>query len=1620
MAMNGGQVRSIIAQRLHSQPRPPGWQQTFEPNQRVHNVFQLYSNLHLLVPNNLQRCLQIAINFENNAFRQQPSKDAYLAALREKQEEITRNRANKVGTGIALGNMNPMGMVPPHTLQNGMPGQAPHQGPQAFNSQLQRPMQATPLPQNPPNPYAQGMPNTTGMATNQQATPQNLQGQQQSLNALHPTEHEMQQVNMHAQQRTQQMSQEEKTNLLQNMTPQHREQASRSSLDPIFWYVRQQMTTLLIRRKRQQLQNNNVPPGQNMMAGMGGAQGSHPGFGRPPQQMQTSQPASSSFSNNQDVNVALLGQQADAQKSQEAGQLVVPASNNPNVPQQMPSQQPMGGQNPMMQQQMFANQQQQQQQNAIRAQQARSQAQQLKAAQMAQNRNMSLQGQIGGLNGSQPSQQSPAMPNLNRPMVPPGSNTPQPRPQQGGPSGMQPSPVPMENRISQQGQMNFPNAQRPTPTPNAPNAMQMNRNALIPPNIPPQARQKLLTLQEPQFQVALRNIQQAAQQQQMAVRNNGGQAPGQQQFPMQPGRPQMPQNALQSGPQQLNINGQPQSIGPNQQQQVRPNNKHEIQRAFLNSPGKIAEWDQKPAPPQLRAKIPGLPEQAQLWGQVKNYVANAPLPQTLRSQILNMQSAHFEHFYTTSQQRQHAGLNNAGPAGNMGNQNASSMAANGPAPPAPMVAPGQQQIPPQARMGMQPQMPMNANMNAMPNMSNMNNMGNMGNMGNMTNLNTFRGVGNVNIEPPTAQEVAALRQRYGAKVGHLSDDELRNQIWQSKVRRMQNPPNASAAQQQANPMNPQFDLGPNLMQQNRPQVQPAGLQLQQPQPSQTPKAQVKPGQASAKPAQQPPPSQAQQNSKKRPASNDDVVEIPPPKVAKQSDAPHMQQSKSQQGAPKTGLDQVANLKPEDKAKTQEQLRQQFVAKASANAIKQQNQANGASAATNGQAINSAGSELEDKRKLRAQQIMKEIHDSLVKNTPPKSLSQDQLHQLGAILQQSGRVVDPSIKHAVGYYVKTADEDVLRKILQPALLVKSIPPGVKSNRVLATPDQLKAALNSIMQSVTMLRQAFASMGQQDKAAQPQPTAPDKPSEPQQQLTPANLQQHLKDMNMARQASLHKRSNSKTPSAPTSAQPPFSFGAPSPSGAPLAYGEGIKFNSDNLAIPASKKYKTQSGSAVSTPGQPTPGTLSSPQLTKSPSLKRAYVAEPAKPTPPKNTFKCKHDNCENHVRGFETQQELDKHNSDVHPAIGDPLAFLIDSVAEADGCNPDGTVKERPVLSPKSKKAQIKSMDSENSKAVTSSATSMARTTTQTGAQASPSKTPHNQSRATVQAPASGASAAKDTAAKTLAADKDAKAASSQEIAQTSDAENGASEASPEEWNGILSPEHARDPDGFLAFSLTCHLNQLKAMEKAKEKAVQEAREKEIQAAQEEYELLAEAEKERLQAIGAYIPAHGPSSKTSPTENTPALSSPSDRDATPNSQSKPEGSAHAATIDSDDLLAADPRSPPSHGFPSNDPLIADPDTGEYPDDLSKFFIDAIAADDVDYEAIDLTPLRDGIKASDGVKPPLWEKTKETDELGLWCDAEGMGTVEKNGNGGRGGKMRAAVDLPGGWKLPAELLD
>ena len=163
-------------------------------------------------------------------------------------------------------------------------------------------------------------------------------------------------------------------------------------------------------------------------------------------------------------------------------------------------------------------------------------------------------------------------------------------------------------------------------------------------------------------------------------------------------------------------------------------------------------------------------------------------------------------------------------------------------------------------------------------------------------------------------------------------------------------------------------------------------------------------------------------------------------------------------------------------------------------------------------------------------------------------------------------------------------------------------------------------------------------------------------------------HLEKQTQALSKAQHNRSTSKSgqaPAAPTTAQPPFPFGAASPHGQPSYIGKPT-VNRENLQLPPRKKAKV---GEQPTPPQATP----SPQISKTASPE-AMRAPETKPQPPKPAFKCTEPDCDS-TSGFSTEAALKAHVQEEHiEPRQDPIKFMTESLALALGLEADGHPKD----------------------------------------------------------------------------------------------------------------------------------------------------------------------------------------------------------------------------------------------------------------------------------------------------------------------------------------------------------
>lgn len=251
----------------------------------------------------------------------------------------------------------------------------------------------------------------------------------------------------------------------------------------------------------------------------------------------------------------------------------------------------------------------------------------------------------------------------------------------------------------------------------------------------------------------------------------------------------------------------------------------------------------------------------------------------------------------------------------------------------------------------------------------------------------------------------------------------------------------------------------------------------------------------------------------------------------------------------------------------------------------------------------------------------------------------------------------------------------------------------------------------------------------------------------QLSAANLQSQQEALNKERAANLQKNhagSSNRAPAAPTTAQPPFSFGGQSPQGVPQLYGPTKnELTQEKLVLPVTKKRKGNNVASPSTPAQvPTPAAvnkLSPFGKVESPDAQRMSAVPP--------TMKCPIANCETGTNGFSTKADLEKHIADTHeakePVIKDPLdaaAYAIESMRLA--LNLDENGRSKPLQEPKAESMQEQAMKISllaqgQSSVKQEAATPMSRNPTQTGPSPSSNLLKTPQAAANIKTPASDA-------------------------------------------------------------------------------------------------------------------------------------------------------------------------------------------------------------------------------------------------------------------------------------------
>ena len=617
--------------------------------------------------------------------------------------------------------------------------------------------------------------------------------------------------------------------------------------------------------------------------------------GRPPSQVSTGnpgqQPMPVSAPRMSDPSLALgnmdqfLGQQQDALRHQEAGQMVVPMSNPQGAPSQIrgtPNPQghsqfnpnrPMPPPNSLPPQtQPFWVSQQNQQPNPHQTSQVQMQT-------PTQNFNSvpgqppQLHGQVGGLSNNRPQrtpQQNHNMPTLNQPLDSKGQT-------QSDPTQRPSQPTPNMNQrkgpnVPQTGVPNVqqnPGQQRPqaNPAPQVPGKGPLG--------LPPDVRAKLMAMPENERNKLLMTMKQ--QQQQRMKRAADAKGITNPEAPFQPGHTSGPASITVSQAKAPVVN--PTTSQPpmnataafNMQShgnplQMQSNGTRNMSSKFVPiglNEQQISQMDPLHFPPTIinrSSDLGNLPDDIRTWRQLKEHVRRneRDLPPGSLIKVLGLQSIHYQIHLSMMQRRLQQ--NQPQPQGSTGT-----------APVGQMVAPQFTQ----PAQGPATSAPNPMRFPALP--------------------------------EPTAQEVQAIRMTLPAHMKGFSDDQLRAIIMRQKHQEFFKNPQAQQAireqqqqqQQQQQHRNAlqrahnlegqsnQFPGPPNQTGQSQ-QAQQAQVQAQQKgqprnQAQQQPRLNIQPPKPAAGPVWtggQPDVSKMNQKSLKR-TSSEDVIEVPDPKLAQQ-------------------------------------------------------------------------------------------------------------------------------------------------------------------------------------------------------------------------------------------------------------------------------------------------------------------------------------------------------------------------------------------------------------------------------------------------------------------------------------------------------------------------------------------------------------------------------------------------------------------------------------------------------------------------------------------------------------------------------------------------------------------
>ncbi|KAI1773685.1 hypothetical protein F4818DRAFT_421423 [Hypoxylon cercidicola] len=918
---------------------------------------------------------------------------------------------------------------------------------------------------------------------------------------------------------------------------------------------------------------------------------------------------------------SIMNQQKAGLLAQEAGQMVVPASNGPG---RNATPQPIGGmQGPNTGSHLGPNQAGiphglQQPFNLPQATQLKmdQRAAQSQAQIRAQAQAKQMQSQPGVLNGAGGMSQSPGMNTLNTPVrrTPVGMGQGEGQPQMGQPNG--PFGQGLDPRFNQgnpRPQMggNPVNPQMFNPQMMNPQMMNPQMLSALMAQMPPETRGVLMSLPPDKRSEMLMKFS-ASRANQMAGR--GQPQPGQfgQLSPVPGFNPTNPANVGQS---------------PNPGMQMNRNHaalQHRlsgmpVQNRQQIPPDHNAFMDTMEVPPKLIDQIrthqnPPPPPEIKKWAQLKQWLIQKSVPPNYQNNLLHMQMQQYQNLL---KQRNAAGGNQMPQAG---------MPQQGPQPPnAPM-----------------PAQPVTHMPNGMPN--GMNIMITPQELQQARNHERFKGWPDEKIRHALQQIKmgSILRQRNAQMAGGQMQTPQASQPANNMTTPVQAPNTPGVLQQrQQNTGHDTNTMGTAGAARNNRQTQ-----------------------ANRPPQNAPPAASQQKNSLKR-ASTDDVVEVPNPSTTPVQRPPSQQASASGPGPQATqwNASQLANLPPEQRSKL-EALRNRQAA------------GSGAVGGANPQQPQMS----EEMQRLKA--IGQDEHNIAMKEPFQEiSMTPEEYHEMAQKIQSMVQEMGKLSKILGRWYTLTRDDTRARMFFKMRLrLIKQFADGDKMSTLKSGFSLMPKDLEGVRGMLEGMARDVASQYPQGLKRNPaaQQAAPEQGLHAAGEMTAAPSTSQpapLNAANLEKQAQvlskMHQRSTSKggqPPAAPTTSQPPFSFGAQSPNGQPTYIGKPAVTQED-LHLPARKKVKTGAQSGLGSRG---PSANSSPQVQKAPSpemVKRSSSTD-AKPAA-KLQFRCPDMHCEAHGIGFATDEALRAHHEEAHvKPYEDPVGFVLSRTRDALGLDENG--------------------------------------------------------------------------------------------------------------------------------------------------------------------------------------------------------------------------------------------------------------------------------------------------------------------------------------------------------------